>query len=865
MSLKNKVVVILASIMVFSTLAYYGVFRHIVLRSFIELEDRLAERDMNRCVAALEREIKLLDGFVHDWSSWDDSYRFVQDRNGDYIKANLLWQVFKDQKLNFIHVYDAHGRLVWGKFYDLASGKELPLDLSKELSPAAFSRLVHQAVPGKSTSGVIQTSHGTMIVAANPLLTSENKGPSRGAFVMGRLVTREALSVLSEQVNVKLTVWSARGDDSPKSLSHLVDSLSGTQRILLNKDSQDSLSATSIFQDINGDPAIVLQASIPRETMQKGRGAYALGMIFVICAGIIMIGAVSALLRMIVVKPIAGLTENVLAFRESAGDLRAFEVGRNDEIGTLSREFSAMVKVLAEREESLRLEEKRLRQIIDLVPHFIFAKDADGRFILVNKAVADAYGSTVESLTGKKQESFAHSPEELSPIRGDDREVISSGKPKFFIDEVMTDTSGGKRFLQTSKIPFTFSGTSGPAVLGVSVDITGIRLAQEALRKSESQLLQAQKMEIVGQLAGGVAHDLNNMLSPILGYAEMMLQDMRPFEPRYDDVKQIKTAAERARNLTHELLAFSRKQVLEMKVSDIAEVVESYGKMLRRTIREDISIQMKDKPRRGSVRVDVGQIGQVLLNLALNAQDAMPQGGAIVIETSEVVIDDDYARTHQGVEPGPHVLLSFSDTGSGMDSHTLGHIFEPFFTTKDQGKGTGLGLPMVYGIVKQHGGHLNVYSEPGMGTTFKIFLPRVDQSPDTLSGAAPVKKAQRGSETVAVAEDDPGVRGLVTDVLAKQGYTVITSENTDDLMKAIKVHDGPVHLLLTDVVMPDLNGKELYEQIRTMIPGIRVIFMSGYTDDVIAYHGILEEGTHFIQKPFTIGTLTEKMRTVLDA
>jgi two-component system cell cycle sensor histidine kinase/response regulator CckA len=252
------------------------------------------------------------------------------------------------------------------------------------------------------------------------------------------------------------------------------------------------------------------------------------------------------------------------------------------------------------------------------------------------------------------------------------------------------------------------------------------------------------------------------------------------------------------------------------------------------------------------------------MNLAINAQDAMPQNGTISIEIADVIIDAAYAETHQGAVPGPYIMLSFSDIGMGIDSKTIEHIFEPFFTTKDRGKGTGLGLATIYGIIKQHEGYISVYSEPGMGTTFKIYLPRVDESPETLLDNLPVRKGKSGSETVVVAEDDAGVRQLVSNILEKHGYRVITADTTEKLIQILGRHNGPLHLLLTDVIMPDMNGKELFERFKPIYPEMKVIYMSGYTDDVIAHHGILESGFHFIQKPFALSTLTNKIRTVLD-
>jgi PAS domain S-box-containing protein len=502
-------------------------------------------------------------------------------------------------------------------------------------------------------------------------------------------------------------------------------------------------------------------------------------------------------------------------------------------------------------EELILLHSATIEQSLD----GIVMVDLNNTIHYVNPAWAAMHGYAGEGLKGKHISIFYTEDQmqkEVAPFFG---QALEHGSMRGKLGHVKRDGT----IFPTLVSVFLLKNDKGipVALIVIARDIT------EELRM-ENQLYQAQKMEVVGQLAGGVAHDLNNMLSPVLGYTEIILMEMQPEDKLYEDLMQIKISAERARNMTHQLLAFSRKQLLEMKVVDLAEVVASYGKMLRRTIREDIAIQMQGDVSRGAVRVDTDQIGQVLMNLAINAQDAMPQGGTISIETTDVILDAHYAEVHQGAVPGPYIMLSFSDTGMGMESRTIERIFEPFFTTKEQGKGTGLGLATVYGIVKQHGGYIMVYSEPGMGTIFKIYLPRVDKSPETLSECSPVRKGKSGTETLVVAEDDAGVRELVSNILEKHGYSVITAETNEMLIQVLNDHDGVIHMLLTDVIMPDMNGKELFEKLKPIYPEMKVIYMSGYTGNIIAHHGILEDGVHFIQKPFTMSMLTDKIRNVLD-
>jgi signal transduction histidine kinase/CheY-like chemotaxis protein len=395
-------------------------------------------------------------------------------------------------------------------------------------------------------------------------------------------------------------------------------------------------------------------------------------------------------------------------------------------------------------------------------------------------------------------------------------------------------------------------------------DISERKRAEKEKETLENQFRQAQKMEAIGQLTGGIAHDFNNLLTVINGYSEMLLQTLPAGDLQRDNAEQIKQAGERAAALTRQLLAFSRKQMLEPKVLDLNAVVTNIEKMLTRTIGEDITLATTLTPGLGCVKADSGQIEQVVLNMAVNARDAMPQGGKLTIETANVELDETFARKHVVVQPGRYVMLAVSDTGCGMDAETQRRIFEPFFTTKGQGKGTGLGLATVYGIVKQSGGSIWVYSEVGKGTTFKVYLPRVEEKPDTvLPGtvrAAPLK----GTETILLVEDDAPLRKLTLSLLRQGGYHVLVASDREEALQLCGQYEGPIHLMLTDVVMPGISGPEAAQRLASTRPDMKVLFMSGYTDDTIVSHGILIEGVTFLQKPFTADALARKVREVLD-
>ncbi|MCH8948321.1 MAG: response regulator, partial [Acidobacteria bacterium] len=408
---------------------------------------------------------------------------------------------------------------------------------------------------------------------------------------------------------------------------------------------------------------------------------------------------------------------------------------------------------------------------------------------------------------------------------------------------------------------------SGRAVRGAQGELAyfeGIAENITEQRLLEAQLRQAQKMEAVGRLAGGVAHDFNNLLMVMRGYTELLLGRLSANDPLRRNAEEIQKAADRATSLTQQLLAFSRKQVMQPKVFDLNAVVSDTEKMLRRLIGEDIELATILGAELGRVKADPGQIEQVILNLAVNARDAMPQGGKLVMETANVELTQAFARQHPGVTPGPHVMLAMSDTGVGMDAETQARIFEPFFTTKEKGKGTGLGLATVYGIVKQSGGYIWVYSEAGQGTTFEIYLPRVEDAVTADQEEHAVSQPPSGSETVLLVEDEEPVRKLAREFLESSGYTVLEAEDPVEAMHLSDRHQGPIHLMVTDVVMPKMSGHELAQQMASVRPEMKVLYVSGYTDDALGQYGVPTQDSFFLQKPFSLDTLARKMRTLLE-
>ncbi len=561
----------------------------------------------------------------------------------------------------------------------------------------------------------------------------------------------------------------------------------------------------------------------------------------------------------------------------------------------------ASLRGLSERRQTAETLLK-LASIVESSHDAIFGKTLDGIITSWNKGAERIYGYTAEEVVGKPI-SVLIPPEQSDELR-QIHETSSRGESLDGYETLRVRKDGKEIYLSLSISPIrdTTDRLTGASI--VARDITDARLAQkalqqahdelearveertaqltqavaslekeiadrkeaeEALEKTEEQLRQSQKLEAVGRLAGGIAHDFNNLLTVIIGYSDMISRKGGLDARVTERVEEIHKAAVRAASLTRQLLAFSRKQVLKPQVLDLNELVDGLSKMLCRLIREDVQVVTSLGADLGNVNADPGQVEQILINLVVNARDAMPDGGQITIKTANAELDQAYSEMHMAVKPGHYVMLAVSDTGVGMDADTRARVFEPFFTTKEVGKGTGLGLSMVYGIVKQSGGNLWVYSEPGHGTTFKIYLPfiieelSIDPQSEVSEGFL-----TRANETILLVEDEEMVRKLARDVLESGGYRVLPAQNGQEALALCQTHRGEIQLLLTDVVMPKMNGKQAADAIVALHPEMQVLYMSGFTDDAIVHHGVLQPGMNFIEKPFTAQVLAKKVREVLD-
>jgi len=522
-------------------------------------------------------------------------------------------------------------------------------------------------------------------------------------------------------------------------------------------------------------------------------------------------------------------------------------------------ELESILDRLAEAEEQVLGARAQAQALLDNIPHMAWMKNRRGVFLAVNEGFARACGYPKTAILGKTDRDV-WPLEHAEKYMQDDQRMMASGE-KFFVEERIVE-GGDVKWFETLKTPIRDARGLVIGTVGLARDITDRKRAEEQRQVLERRMLETQKLESLGVLAGGIAHDFNNLLTAIQGYATLVSDSLPDHDPRKDDVEEISRASDRAAELTRQLLAFSRKQMFEPRVLEPSRVVKELAPMLRRLVHETIDVTTVAAAK-GRVKADPVQLQQVMMNLVVNARDAIGDGGGrITVETADVVLDETYTDTHAVAHTGPHVMLAVSDTGHGMDAQTQARIFEPFFTTKPQGRGTGLGLSTVYGIVQQSNGHVWVYSEVGRGTTFKVYLPVTEEA--TMNPVTePVPQVPHNAAHILLLEDEDAVRRLVMKVLQKRGYIVHAAGRPAEALAMARQGDLRIDLLLTDVVMPDMSGRAVADAVQDLHPNCRVLFMSGYTDDAIVRHGVLHAEALFLQKPFRADDLAQKVSEAL--
>jgi len=777
--------------------------RIILLRSYEDLEEKEAHANVERVVNALKAELESINTLARDYAGWDDSYRFVQNGNREFIHKNLDDPNFEQLEMNLIIYLDKEGKWVYARNFDLQKKLEttFPKSLRTILTPN--SPLLKKLTPHHTCEGILTLPEGSLLVSAVPILTSEFRGPVAGTLVMGRFLNTAALERFSLITKLQLRVYGASERNLPLPLS----SFEQEKILVVRAPDNNYLSGLSLLYDLYGNPALVVRVETPRTTYHQGIRTIRYFVVWFAGLSLLIIGTSIYFARKLLLVQRKG--------KQSHSRYQAVVEG-----------FDGLIYIVSAAKNIEFMNKKLIERL---------GRDATGE--ICHDALQDFGGicewcESEKIMSGETVRCEVYNPKDQSWYY-----VIST--PVFNPDGTISKQS-------------------------MLTDITEIKRAASEKAELESQLRQAQKMEAVGQLAGGVAHDFNNILCAIIGFAALIEMDMSDDDPARPHLEQILAASERASQLVSSLLAFSRKQVLNPHPIDINRIVLDVQKILGRLITEDIDLRIQLSETELSVLVDPGQVDQVLINLVTNAKDAMPTGGTLVIETGMELLPAELHKAAGAVPENSYAVLIVSDSGTGMDSVAKEKLFEPFYTTKEVGKGTGLGLSIVYGIVKQHNGFITVDSELGKGTTFKVFFPLVRATVGIQEAYEPRTSDLHGTETILVVEDNPSVRALNKAILETFGYRVIEALDGSDALAQFKAHQDEIQLVVMDVVMPKMNGRQAYEEICAIRPEVKVIFMSGYAADIIIEKGVIMDDVYFVTKPVKPIDFLEKVRTVLD-
>lgn len=777
--------------------------RLILLPSFVEIEEKEARANVERVMNALAEESSSLTALGIDYAGWDDSYRFVVDGNDEYIRKNLDDPFFVKFRVNLVVYANKSGEWTYARCYDLGNKRTIPVPESLRSMLVAGTPLLSHANPESRKESILALPEGLILLSSLPILTSEFHGPIRGTLIMGRFLNADAVRRIAEITKLSLQLYSVNDERLPVDPS----SLSGNGHPLLKTVDNQVISGMTLKNDLLGKPAAIIQVNTPRAIFRQG-------------------------------------IRTIFYFM-------AWFAGFCVLVAWVSSLFARkMVHVHRSGEES----KSRYQAIVEAFDGMLSICSRDGTIHFMNRGFMELVG---RDATGENsREAFCDLPDfhDVS----DDTRVFEGETVRREIRTPRDD-----HWYYVVHLPI-FHSDGNVSKLSMLTDITETRRASREREELEAQLQQSRKMEAVGLLAGGIAHDFNNILYAIVGFGTLVQMNMPPDHPDRSHIDQILAATERATYLINSLLAFSRKQVLDPRPTDLNCIVQSIEKILRRVITEDIELQLRLADNRMNVQVDSGQIDQVLINLAANARDAMPEGGVLTIATGYSSPPVDFFPDVDSFPTQRYALLTVSDTGFGMENRVRERIFDPFFTTKEVGKGTGLGLAAVYGIVQQHNGYISVASEPDKGSVFRIWLPCVGAGSELNESSAPETLSARGSETVLVVEDDHVLRLLNRTVLEGAGYRVLEAANGNEAVTQFRTHLDEIQLVVMDLVMPKMNGRKAYAEMCGIRPGLKVIFISGYAADVISEKGISTEGFRFIQKPIKPREYLREVRAELD-
>lgn len=847
LGLRRKTQLITGLVLLGLLAALYAITRRTLIVQFAQLEEEQTRQNLDRVSNAINNELDLLNGSARDDSMWDEAYEFVQHPRPEWGDKNFAEDTYTHLRLNAIAYFNAANEAVFVREFDSATRQQEP---ARPEIVAALTRLAGAVLPSglqEGRSGILDLPQGPLLVAAWPVVTSAGHVAPKGVLVMGRWLNPVELRRLGWTRNLQFEVFPLGTLGSKPQGSQALANLMEGQPSFVSALSGQQIAGFSLLNGIGGGPAMVLQVTTQRSVYRQGQTALKFLMLTTLLIGLVFTLVNALLLDRLILGRLLALRDAVSAIGESNDLSRRVPADGADELSQLGASMNRTLEAFEHSRRHLSTQAQAMEASAD----GIGILDSRGYYVYANRAHARIAGySRSEDLIGYSWKTL-YTPEEGARL---DRDVMPLlMKDGRWEGEATAVRSDGSAFPQQVSLALLADG----GMVCVCRDLSERRRMEDQLRKK-------QRMESIGTLAGGIAHDFNNMLTVILGYGQTLLARVEGDPTLRSQVEHIVKSASRATTLTRQLLAFSRKQVLQPRVLDLNTVVHDLEKMLRPLVGDDVVMVTDCASNLASVKADLSQVEQVILNLVVNARDALPKGGRVLLTTANVDRTPADGGRDREIPPGRYVVLSVADNGVGMSTEVLSRIFEPFFTTKEVGKGTGLGLSMVYGIVEQSGGYMTVRSKPGAGSEFKVYLPRVEASPERATAERHLTWRRNGTETVLLVEDDSAVRELAQDILRACGYQVLPVADPTHLRSVLQKHSGPIHILVTDVLMPGFNGREVADQVQRLYPEVKTLFMSGYAYQTMLGRGVLEPGCFFLQKPYTPSQLSEMVREVLD-
>jgi signal transduction histidine kinase/sensor domain CHASE-containing protein len=870
-TLRRKTLFIVGATLVGLLVGFFVLTRLTLLRRFRQYEDRQAHQQLDRAYSELENEMAQLGTVVHDDAEWDEAYDFVKNPNPRFLQSNFPRAMFTELRIGVAEYLDSSNKVLFQQYSEAQkSSSVIPDEIQKELLKPG--RFLGNIPPETVRTGIVLLPTGPAMIAACNVVKSSGEGPPVGTLIMGRHLDANEIHRLSLLTRIDLQIYRVDDPALPPDVKAAAHALSRLNRIVTRPVDSDYIVGYRLIDDVEDQPALVMTARMPRTIYNEGKATELYLMGAVLALGIAFSVLTLFLLERLVLSRLVGLGKNVETIG-ARGDLSArLHSEGHDELTRVSDLINRMLANLEKAEQERRRQEERYRAYINQSTEGIWRCEVNRPLPIAapreqqlahlhenlylaecNDALARLHGfrSPMDMEGHPLREFFdATFPKNLELVH----KFLEAGYSVADAESIKVDAQGHPRY-------FT-NNISGMIENGQLVRIWGAQREVTEQRRLESQLRQAQKMEAMGRLAGGVAHDFNNLLSVIHGYTELIMKRFASASPGLKEAQHVLHATEKAASLTMQLLAFGRKQVLAPRILDLNAVIRDLDRILRRLIREDIEVVVQTDPRLWLVKADPAQMEQVIINLAVNARDALATGGTVTLETRNVELDESVSRHDPSLKAGSYVLLAVSDDGVGMDAETRANIFEPFFTTKPVGKGTGLGLSTVYGIVQQSGGQISVYSEPGRGSIFKIYLPRAEGKVEVATVAPHLEPVAAGTGTVLLVEDDNSVRRLAKEVLEGRGYKVIPAASGKEAIQMVNAESMRIDLLVTDVIMPGMAGDELVEHLRLMRPDLKVVFVSGYASDSIPRIAT-NARTAFLQKPFPVEDLVRTVHQMI--